>query len=1024
MSAYNELVSLLTHLLTRRFAPRPQYTRGLLGDGKGNVTVPERPDKSYVRFNRGSTEYFEVFNRTVNPVNDWPVLIGELPWQPGLTQVVDTDWAAFEQSGWGDILGSTSLHAPTHAWPDGSPGSDPLDIYLRSIVPLRTYSGGSGSTTIYLNAYEYEYQGSGHVWGGLPGLDLAPIIDSMITGTMRFMGVYLDPGTNTPDLVTGATTIFTSAFNPPRVQFPAGMLPSARVRIYGSQGGITEADIFDARQPFSPESSGGWPFDVKNLQTGVDYDTLMAAIAAAAAGDVLLVGAHLTEDVTVNKALTIKGLARVTITGTGTSADVILITSDAAGDVIIENLVVVTAYAGATATGIRSQADGTYKQYLRDLLITAYTGASNRIGIAVTSGDMDISDSYALSSGVGTTNKGLAVSTIGTVVNVYRGRFAGSTADVEAAASTTINLIDNPVLINDLASGAGTIRGQWKSAQGVTKYIEDPAPADGEVPIWSVANNRWEPGPQARGNVWPIAGESNIDATSYATIATLIAALASGVLGRVGEGSFTCDNQILPAGAMLEGSGVGVTTLTTSAQSIALRITDDNVVSKFSIINALSGSKYCFYRDSVNTATHQIREVSVVTSVAGTTNIGFYLSGANGTFNLYECLANITGGSSNNFAADFVNSIGNLYNCIFDAGKLYAYGTAIVKVYGGRFVDIEADQTSCTIHLYGPTVTGTLTKSNGGKIYGHYYDSNGVKVTLGSALGANVVGIADYFGGLCEFRGSLTSGTPVTTADVLAATNLYWQPYKGDRFSLYTNGRVELYYSAERTLSLSGLTANTNYDWYLYDNVGTLTAEFVAWTNDTTRATALVLSPKGGFLVKSGSTNKRYMGTIRITGTTGQCEDSLSKRFCWNFYNQAEKSVRSYNTNLNWNLTGATAAREFNNGSGQVRAEMVLGQAQFVRFAMNGYAGACQAGQWVDMRIGIDSVTTYTNPGIMEFIGDADLPYPYMLIGPAHCQAALSVGYHYATQIEASGGTATIDPGAGSTNQLIGMIKC
>lgn len=250
MSQYDDAQKLVKDLLFNRFSPKPSFTRGILGDGQGNVIVTERPDKSYVRFNRGAGEFFEVFNRTVNPVEDWPVLIGELPWQPGLTQVVDTDWSAFEQSGWGDNLGATSPHAPTHEWPDGSPGSDPVNVYTRSIVPLRSYVDSTG-TSVFVNSYEYEYYGSGQVWGGTPGVDLLPVISSMASGTMRFMGVYLEPDTNTLGVVTGSTTVFTSAFDPPRVQFPANVLPTARVRVYSSQDTLAEADIRDARQPFS-----------------------------------------------------------------------------------------------------------------------------------------------------------------------------------------------------------------------------------------------------------------------------------------------------------------------------------------------------------------------------------------------------------------------------------------------------------------------------------------------------------------------------------------------------------------------------------------------------------------------------------------------------------------------------------------------------------------------------------------------------------------------------------------------------
>lgn len=252
MAQYDELVSLLRHLLTEKFSPKPSFTRGLLGDGNGNVQVPGRPDKSFVRFNRGSTEYFEIFNKTVTPVNDWPVLIGEIPWQPGLTQVVDTDWSAFEQSGWGDNLGNTSPHAPTHEWPDGSPGSDPVNIHLRSIVPGRAYLATTGTTTVFVNSLEYEGTVSGSVWPGTPGVDLSPIIDATTTGTMRYAGIYIDPSLNSLIVVTGSTTVHSSALTPPLVDFPQGVLPAARVKIYGSQSSISEADISDARRLLNP----------------------------------------------------------------------------------------------------------------------------------------------------------------------------------------------------------------------------------------------------------------------------------------------------------------------------------------------------------------------------------------------------------------------------------------------------------------------------------------------------------------------------------------------------------------------------------------------------------------------------------------------------------------------------------------------------------------------------------------------------------------------------------------------------
>lgn len=248
MSSYNELVAILKELLTNRFYPKPDYIRGLLGDGQGNVLVPNRPDYNYVRFNRSSTEVFEVFNKEVSqPVDGWPVLIGEFPWSPGLVQVVGTDWAAYSQTGWGNDVASIQTHAPTHEWPNFAPGSDPVNVYLRAITPMRTQAFASGSSAVIVTAYEYDWStGTSYLWPGVPPLSLGAAIPP--TGSMRYMGVYLDPVTNTLGVVTGAVTVYTDALEPARPAWPRNVFPSAYVRLYGGQGQINERDIRDARR--------------------------------------------------------------------------------------------------------------------------------------------------------------------------------------------------------------------------------------------------------------------------------------------------------------------------------------------------------------------------------------------------------------------------------------------------------------------------------------------------------------------------------------------------------------------------------------------------------------------------------------------------------------------------------------------------------------------------------------------------------------------------------------------------------
>jgi len=195
--------------------------------------------------------------------------------------------------------------------------------------------------------------------------------------------------------------------------------------------------------------------------------------------------------------------------------------------------------------------------------------------------------------------------------------------------------------------------------------------------------------------------------------------------------------------------------------------------------------------------------------------------------------------------------------------------------------------------------------------------------------------------GICEGRLTLTTMTPVTTADVTAATTVYFTPYTGNRIALYDGTRWTLFAFTELSLSLSGFTAGKNSDIFIYDNAGTLTLELVEWTDDTTRATALVV--QDGVYVKSGAATRRYLGTIRTTDTTGQCEDSTIHRYVWNYYNRIlrdmavfEGTSHTYNsaTTRAWNGVQTAADVEFVIG---VREDAITGNmtAQLERTAAN-----------------------------------------------------------------------------------------
>jgi hypothetical protein len=180
-------------------------------------------------------------------------------------------------------------------------------------------------------------------------------------------------------------------------------------------------------------------------------------------------------------------------------------------------------------------------------------------------------------------------------------------------------------------------------------------------------------------------------------------------------------------------------------------------------------------------------------------------------------------------------------------------------------------------------------------------------------------------------RLTLSTGVPVTTSDVTGAGTLYYAIYTHNRIRIFDGTRWKYYAFAERSLALT-LTADKNYDVFIYDNSGTLTLELsAAWTNDTTRADAL--TTQDGVYVKDGATSRLWLGTIRASGTD-VTEDSgnntpgsaPARRFVSNFYNRVARPLKLIESADSWTYSTATI-RSWNNSANN-RAELVLCSAE------------------------------------------------------------------------------------------------
>jgi hypothetical protein len=268
--------------------------------------------------------------------------------------------------------------------------------------------------------------------------------------------------------------------------------------------------------------------------------------------------------------------------------------------------------------------------------------------------------------------------------------------------------------------------------------------------------------------------------------------------------------------------------------------------------------------------------------------------------------------------------------------------------------------------------------------------------------------------GTVQGRLSLSSTEPTPTGDISGATTLYFLPYRGELVALYDGTSDWEYHnipSAGVSISIPA-TTTTNYDVYLYDNSGTLALELVAWTNATTRATAL--ATQDGVRVKSGDASRLYLGMMRTTGISGECQDSAAARYVANYYNRISKPLLQQ---LSGNHTYATNAfRAFNDDANNcvhvlVHADRSLWlEAHLYVINQLGITG-----------IGVDSSTVDASMINMPGAGaSADLFAKAVYAGtPAE-------GYHQFIILQkGSGGTATTFFGsstAGTQSGLIGEV--
>lgn len=307
-----------------------------------------------------------------------------------------------------------------------------------------------------------------------------------------------------------------------------------------------------------------------------------------------------------------------------------------------------------------------------------------------------------------------------------------------------------------------------------------------------------------------------------------------------------------------------------------------------------------------------------------------------------------------------------------------------------------------------------------------YRDASGnARLAAGSEGQALVMGANDPGWNaltlVSEGRLTLSSGNPVTTSDQADATTVYYTPYVGNNIYLYdTSATVwRRYVFTEVSLVTSGTTQDLPHDVWIYDNSGTLTLEFLAWTNTTTRATAL--TRQNGVYVKTGDASRRYLGTFFSRGASKYADSTLLRRNLWNYYHRIPQTVSVTEATDTWDYNSVyrqvrnTDTNEFTFVHGVLEQQI---EVEAVCIAKNNTATNVS----FNAGIGIDS--TSSNSATLYAVGTTAV-LNANFVSTAYYRGFPSVGFHTVTWLERSDATATTTfsgDGANSANIQSGMI--
>ena len=175
---------------------------------------------------------------------------------------------------------------------------------------------------------------------------------------------------------------------------------------------------------------------------------------------------------------------------------------------------------------------------------------------------------------------------------------------------------------------------------------------------------------------------------------------------------------------------------------------------------------------------------------------------------------------------------------------------------------------------------------------------------------------------LCEGRLTLSTGVPVTMADVASSATVYFTPHIGNRIALYVeNYGWRNYQFAELSIDISGVAAKRI--WIFLSMIMRARSPWT-WKNGAMTLCGLLLwSARTEFWSRTVRLLIAILGTCR-TFNTGVCRDIEANRYLWNYYNRVEKHLLVKDATDSWTYTTADTWRAMNTSNNN-RVSVVIG---------------------------------------------------------------------------------------------------